>query len=261
LYHPGIPDLPPEVAKFLVKTELMDIFVHAAGGIQFKTNDGYRQRKRRSLHVWLETCLAFKLLSEGGCTVALHLQKADRDIRLPPLGLPDSSQDLRWINNIIELLHAALELCSLAGAQDNPVGIDDLISEAKKITIAHALMTGKPELSPLGFTTGASVEKVKVEETDFLFIDAVVIGDDRYAYALRATMRPCFEGNSAHWTSREMRPLVIERLENHSVEAYRAFREKMGRISGINYVVDQILIENTSASTEPGILRNSGNAC
>jgi hypothetical protein len=59
-----------------------------------------------------------------------------------------------------------------------------------------------------------------------------------------STMRPCFEGNSAHWTSREMRPLVIERLENHSVEALRAFREKMGRISGINYVVDQILIED-----------------
>jgi hypothetical protein len=235
----------------LVKTDLMDIFVHT-GGIKFKTNDGYGQGKRHSLHVWLETFHAWNILSEGGGTVALHFQKADRDISFPPLTRPDSSEDCRWNNSIIEIVDAALDLRGLAGAQDNPVDIDELIREAKKITNARAMMTGRHELSPLSFTTPSSIEGMKLDEADFLFISAIVIGDELYAYALRATMMLCLEGNSAHWTSRKLLPLVVERLENHPIEAYRAFREKMTRISGIDYVIQQMLIENTSEHGERG---------
>ena len=166
LYHPGIPGLPPDVAKILVKTDLMDIFVHA-GHLKFKTNDGYGQGKRHSLQVWLETCRAWNLLLEGDCMVTLHMQKQDRDICLPPLGRPDSSEDRRWINGIIEIADAALELYRLAGARGNPVDIDDLIREGRRIVKARALMTGRREFR-LSFTTDASIAGMELEEVDFL---------------------------------------------------------------------------------------------
>ena len=173
------------------------------------------------------------------------------EIPLPPCRL-DNGHEFDWVSDVLEVIDAASNLRKLAGAKYDPVDLDVLMRGGRGIINAHAFMTGVADNASLKFTTDSAPEGVQLEQAPFIFISAVVIGDELYAYALRTTMTPHADDRGfVQWTSEKLEPLMIEQLGVNPSENYRLFAEKMARISGIKNLIQRNLIGDSRRRSPP----------
>jgi hypothetical protein len=152
-----------------------------------------------------------KLLSEGECLISLKFHNALKEIPLPPCRL-DQGQEFDWIGDVLKVIDAAMDLRTLAGAADEPINLEVLTRGGREIINAHALMTGAGGNASLKCATDPAPEGVQLKKAPLIFIDAVVIGDKLYAYALRTTMTPNTDRGIVRWSSDKPQPLMIELL-------------------------------------------------
>ena len=242
LYGPPPLGLPAQFAKFVVRANLLDVSV-CHDFIDVKTNVDFPKRGRHPLKVWVQTFQALNILARGGCEITLHTKRLDRDFRMPRLSEPDTPMDTWWLNYAIDVLTSGVELRQLAKSQDTPINISEFFQSGKNVKRAHALMKGNDQGLTGGFTATAK-ELVTIDVSQALLIDWVSVGEEKYAFALRATATPQVEGSFVRWTATKFNPLTIEQLGGDAVADYLSFRNRIATISGIKLVVQRSLDAN-----------------
>lgn len=236
IYFPALQNLPKEFRRFLVRTDLFDLTLNDKG-----LNVKQREGCRAAVEILYQSYRMLKLLSEGECLITLKSHRTLMETPLPPCRL-DGGPDFGWVGDVLEVIDAAMKLRKLAGAKDNPISLEDLGRGGREIICAHAFMTGQADSASLKFTTDSAPEGVQLEQAPFIFISAVIIGDEPYAFALRTMMTPNADRGFVQWTSDKPEPLMVEQLGANPSDNYRLFAEKITRISGINNLIQRNLV-------------------
>ena len=202
-------------------------------GLKLKPSEGHKTAdSRHSLELLYQSYRVLKLLSEGECLTTLKSHKTPMEIPLPPCRL-DNGHEFDWVRRAGSY-RCGIKPSETCGREVRPSRSRCSYARRPWDHNAHAFMTGVADNASLKFTTDSAPEGVQLEQAPFIFISAVVIGDELYAYALRTTMTPHADDRGfVQWTSEKLEPLMIEQLGVNPSENYRLFAEKMVRISGI----------------------------
>jgi hypothetical protein len=81
-----------------------------------------------------------------------------------------------------------------------------------------------------------------------LYVTALIVGEERYAYGLRFEMDVTTNGDEHSFVSTSMKPLQIIGLED-SVESLRDFGDQLGKISGVSMRVVQDFVPDVDLDT------------
>lgn len=236
-YLPPLPGLEVQYHKAIIRTDLIE-FIFYNGGLSFElAPEDVITTKPCLLQTLFQSCRMLKLFYDDKCKVTFQLHKLGREITSPPCSLENLRGDLDWVEPTLDIIHAANVLRQLAGVEDMPIRLGDLIREECEILTAHALMDKPTEDTIISFSTDVPPAAAPPAEGSCIFTRLLTIGGRPYAYAMRGRLTPQIEEEVIHWSCYPHEPLIIEQLNSEPNKSYEAFVDKIARISGISTVL------------------------
>jgi len=245
LYHPDIPGLEPEFIKILIRAPLFNVSF-TNGNVSFSTTPAFGPSQRHPLQVWEDTLHFMALLTEGGATPTIRLSKTGQELDFPRLNVPPKTNDNAWVRPGLRAIRAAMCLRRLASESDEPLDLEGIMKNQREIVSVADLMSGEDTARHLSFVTGLP-DRGAAKEVQILYLNALQIADDWYAYAVRTRVVPVEDSGSIKWTSVDLVPLIVEKLREPSPAKLVEFRVKMNKLTGIQNFIGLSPLEDVAA--------------
>lgn len=245
--YPALPNVPVDALKFRINTDLISI---KFSGTSFKYTAKLNDDEPRPLSNWQVQLRFIRLLHSGHCELFLRRLSDNTEVRLgasiePPI------IDLSEFDYVLGLLEAAAFLKSSAREPDEPMLLEDLLSNPRELRRAYAIMSEAPGVSALSFKTSSAPPEVD-DGFPILFISAYNIGGSWFAYCARTNMSA--GSKPLEWRSDRLIAVGTEALSAPILQAYESFRDRMGKITGVSAIYIQTLeIAPDGTSDEEGI--------
>ena len=248
LFVPVMLILPMEENKILVKCDMFDIFIKLTN-MKFVPNENWKSGKLNKIGSWVDGVRTCKILSEGGGKLSIKSKKnLIGDVNLPNLPKLDQSNPEVNYDYIINILDKSIKLRDMAGVPDTGLELADLMDNGEKVEIVYSMMTNSNDFSSLdfGINIDYNLQSKDLNLNDYevtIFIGCLKIGADIFAYAVRSKCDLKFRDEIPHGTCSEFSSMEIALLNEPRDVSYQRFREKMTKISGINFCIQQEIVE------------------
>jgi hypothetical protein len=234
--YPQVPGLPRDKLKFRLIASLVTF---KFGGSRLTYTAKLNDDVERPLASWRHELSVALLLLTDKCSLTLTRVEDGKEAHLGTTE-PPSDTDIGEFRYLLSLVDAAIWLLEEANVPERPMRLDALLANPSELKRAYAVMSQAPGLTRIRFKSETATNDV--DNCDFLYIGAYVVGDDWFAYCARTVMHR--QGSSVEWESGLLTPIMSEKLKSPVVESYHAFHERMQRITGVRNVLAHDLVED-----------------
>lgn len=223
----GIPNLPFEKTKILLRTKFFDAFVKFN---EFKIDNVVQIEENTAFNLqdWKSYFYCLQIVSSPVFKVELWTR--NREMVFSGSVSQLCTSQLSYYNEI-DVLEKLQALREKARATEGALRFQDLVNAQLEIRTVHAFFYDPDSVTDFTFTLSDELP-LKVEALEVLYISYLAIGEERYAIGLKYNMIASNTNGKHTLTSRGFRPLKISKIDDPST-SLKDFADELGQITGV----------------------------
>jgi hypothetical protein len=229
LITPALPRIPIESMKMIARSQLFDAIVSVEDAA-IKLTNTFDEFSTHPLEEWWKLFSFWDVVFTEGAKLSLRTTAGHHLFSGAPGGVAMLAEKPKYLDEVVVVLGMARELLAQAESLDRPVSLRHVTMAAKAIKQTHDFFFHSDELGAFTFPLERT-DKVPSGEYAGLFVSALHLGDDVFAYALKLSLVLDDTDENFGFRSMSMTPLDISWIENDEA-ALKKFAEHRAKLSG-----------------------------
>ncbi len=232
VYLPGIPNLPFEHLKFLIKTPFFDLIFHKMK-LKLSSPVNLDPKWTHPISVWINLFNFFNLTNIGECSFTINIDKYPGLSGRFKIVSPDNL--MQDNNKMLKTLNAAKFILDSCGILDREISLCSLMENEIDILTLKAIIDNKENIGDISFQTEETSIDVLPAELEMLYINYINLPDDTIAYCAIAQMTLQKHATYTQWKSRKLTAHSVQ-IIHFSEKSLHHFVEQQKSETGIDAV-------------------------
>lgn len=240
---PGLPNIPFEHLKFIARTKLFDAII-SKGKFSINNSTLITEDIKLSASTWIEVLRCWQIMSSPSFEIGLT---SNMGKSLFQGSAVQPAADNMEFPAELDVLEKFQQLRTEAKADDDPIDLQSILDASQDIRLVHAYFFEPSKVGKLSFQF-VGVIPLSEDQLPIVFITALIVGEERYAYGLHFEMDVQSVGEEHSFTSYSMRAFQISQLKS-PVKSLHNFGNQLCKISGVQMRVVQDIVSIPDTNT------------